>query len=136
MKPVKEYIFSSGLNKTNYNSVGEARFNARSWDMYKDKNQMDLIKNVHVLRYQEALDMEKGNGEATDGIRNIGVEYDLLEASRGYGIYFCQENGRLNERHGWLDQCTGVRPVVEMVDNVYIVNGDGTEANPYVLGKE
>ena len=133
---IKEYIFSSGLNKTNYNSVGEARFNARSWDMYKDKNQMDLIKNVHVLRYQEALDMEKGNGEATDGIRNIGVEYDLLEASRGYGIYFCQENGRLNERHGWLDQCTGVRPVVEMVDNVYIVNGDGTEANPYVLGKE
>lgn len=38
-----------------------------------------------------------------------------------------KENGRMNERYGWLDQCTGVRPVVEMVDNVYIVSGDGTE---------
>lgn len=130
---IKEYIFSSGLNNTVYSSSG---FNARNWDMYKDKNQMDLIKNVHVLKCQEASDMEKGNGEATDGIRNIGVEYYLLESSKGSGVYFCQENGRMNERHGWLDQCTGVRPVVEMVDNVYIVSGDGTETNPYVLAKE
>lgn len=133
---IKEYILSSGKNRTEYGSLGDIRFNARNWDMYKDKNQMDLIKNVHVLRVQEALDMEKGSDRATEGIRNIGVEYELLEVTRGYGVYNCYGNGSVGERHGWLDQCTGVRPVVEMVDNVYIVSGDGTEANPYILGKE
>ena len=30
----------------------------------------------------------------------------------------------------------GIRPVVEMNDGVYIAGGDGTETNPYVLGKD
>lgn len=133
---IKEYILSSGLNMTNYNSVGGVTFNARSWDMYKDKKQIDLIKNVHVLRYQEALDMEKGSDRATDGIRNIGVDYIIEEASGGIEEFKCYGNGEVSWHGGWLDQCTGLRPVVEMVDNVYIVSGDGTEENPYILGKE
>ena len=32
--------------------------------------------------------------------------------------------------------CSGIRPVVVMNEGVYIASGDGTEANPYVLGKD
>ena len=32
--------------------------------------------------------------------------------------------------------CWGIRPVVVMNDGVYIASGDGTESNPYVLGKD
>lgn len=32
--------------------------------------------------------------------------------------------------------CWGIRPIVVMKEGVYIVSGDGTEADPYVLGKD
>ena len=35
----------------------------------------------------------------------------------------------------YANDCWGIRPVVVMNEGVYIAGGDGTEANPYVLGK-
>ena len=31
------------------------------------------------------------------------------------------------------NSCLGIRPVVTMVDGVYIASGTGTEADPYIL---
>ena len=32
--------------------------------------------------------------------------------------------------------CFGIRPVVVLKSGVYIASGDGTEENPYILGKD
>lgn len=37
--------------------------------------------------------------------------------------------------YGTNEYCFGIRPVVTMVEGVYIVSGIGTEEDPYVLGK-
>ena len=34
-----------------------------------------------------------------------------------------------------MQYCYGIRPIIKMNDGVYVVSGDGTEDNPYVLGK-
>lgn len=43
-----EYILSGGKRKINYNT-----YEARDWNMYKDKNQIDIIEEVHAITYDE-----------------------------------------------------------------------------------
>lgn len=33
-------------------------------------------------------------------------------------------------------KCYGIRPVISMASDVYIKSGEGTDENPYILGKD
>lgn len=54
----------------------------------------------------------------------------------GFSFGKIDNGGYYHITGGWLNECYGIRPVVEMVDGVYIVSGSGTELDPYVLGKD
>ena len=63
-----EYLLSSGTRKINYNtsSIG-VKVNPRSWDMYKDKNQLNLIKEVHAMTYEDFLNNIGNTGKIAIG---------------------------------------------------------------------
>ena len=136
-----EYILSGGKRQTVYNT-----YRPRSWQMYVDKNQKDLIadttdkdgkqiKDVHAMNYSEALAIT-GNTNSTDGLRNTGEYYWLASAyprtnDRVWDVY---DGGKIfYDYHGY---CWGVRPVVCLTSEVYIKSGGGTETDPYILGKD
>ena len=109
------------------------KINQRNWDMYIDEEQKDLIEEVHCMTYDEYR-------YASELVRTTGSYYFLAKA-RGYSVlYFINSNGTaLNNGETYSSDrfhCFGIRPVVTMVDGVYIASGDGTESSPYVLGKE
>ena len=135
-----EYILSGGTRQTTYNT-----YKPRSWQMYVDKNQKDLIadttdkdgkqiKDVHAMDYSEALAIT-GNTNSTDGLRNTGAYYWLASAhpSGNYSVWGVGSNGSIGSN---CYHCWGVRPVVSLTSGVYIKNGSGTEADPYILGKD
>ena len=104
--------------------------------MYKDNNQLNLIKEVHEMTYDEAYNTDKE-------IRKIGSGYWLATAYDGYGYRWdldcIFQDGNIGEARGmnnYTGKCLGIRPVVTMNDGVYIVSGTGTESDPYVLGKD
>ena len=135
-----EYILSSGKRQTGNNT-----YQSRSWQMYIDQSQKDLIanttdkdgkqiKDIHAMDYNEAYAITN-NKDNTTGIRNTGAMYWLASASTsnaGYvwGVYL---NG---EMATGSDYCWGVRPIVSLTSGVYIKSGTGTEADPYILGKD
>ena len=113
--------------------------------MYVDKNQKDLIadttdkdgkqiKDVHAMDYSEALAIT-GNTNSTDGLRNTGAYYWLASAHPSFssGVWNVYGFGGIYS-NGYF--CWGVRPVVSLTSGVYIKNGSGTEADPYILGKD
>ena len=135
-----EYILSGGTRQTTYNT-----YKPRSWQMYVDKNQKDLIadttdkdgkqiKDVHAMDYSEALAIT-GNTNSTDGLRNTGAYYWLASAhpSSNGGVWYVYSSGYISYGSNY---CWGVRPVVSLTSGVYIKNGSGTEADPYILGKD
>ena len=63
-----EYLLSSGTRKINYNtsSIG-VKVKPRSWDMYKDKNQLNLIKEVHAMTYEDFLNNIGNTGKIAIG---------------------------------------------------------------------
>ena len=65
---VAEYLLSSGTRKINYNtsSIG-VKVKPRSWDMYKDKNQLNLIKEVHAMTYEDFLNNIGNTGKIAIG---------------------------------------------------------------------
>lgn len=134
-----EYIISSGKKATNYkNWNSEITLNPRSFDMYIDKNQRDLVKEVHCINGEEALKIT-GNGlNIPSEISNTGAYYYFEDEGINTGFSFgkIDNGGYYHTSGGWLNECYGIRPVVEMVDGVYIVSGSGTELDPYVLGKD
>ena len=135
-----EYILSGGTRQTTYNT-----YKPRSWQMYVDKNQKDLIadttdkdgkqiKDVHAMDYSEALAIT-GNTNSTDGLRNTGAYYWLASAHPSYddNVWYVGNGGSIYDSSYY---CWGVRPVVSLTSGVYIKNGSGTEADPYILGKD
>ena len=126
-----EYILSGGQRQTGYST-----YQPRDWSMYKDNNQLNLIKEVHEMTYDEAYNTDKE-------IRKIGSGYWLATAYDGYGYRWdldcIFQDGNIGEARGmnnYTGKCLGIRPVVTMNDGVYIVSGTGTESDPYVLGKD
>ena len=135
-----EYILSSGKRQTGYNT-----YQPRSWQMYVDQSQKDLIadttdkdgnpiKDIHAMDYNEALTIT-GTINSTNGIRNTGEYYWLASLHASYDIYIWIV-GDLGDIICFTNGCLGIRPVVTMTDGVYIKSGTGTEANPYILGKD
>ena len=143
-----EYLLSGGIRRDSYNKLSDTTtsINPRNWQMYVDQNQKDLIadttdkdkntiKDIHAMDYNEALAIT-GNADKANQIRNTGAYYWLANASLGTdNLYeWCVANsGSIGV---WKTGCYGIRLVVKMVDCVYIKTGTGTEADPYILGKD
>lgn len=117
------YILSSGKKYNNFNT-----YKPRNWDMYIDKNQKELIKEVHAMEYEEAP--EKGNS-----LRYISSSYWLATVGTGRYLRYLQDEAH-DWGDGWLDRCYGIRPVITLKDGVYIASGYGVVGNEYVLAKE
>ncbi len=133
-----EYILSSGKRQTGYNT-----YQPRSWQMYVDQNQKDLIanttdkdgneiKDIHAMDYSEAS-ATTNSTSSTNGIRNTGACYWLASAntSDNGNVWNVRSNGNMYNYYG---NCWGVRPIVSLTSGVYIKSG--TEADPYILGKD
>ena len=133
------YLLSSGAKFGTYNTLSDGtEINKRNWNIYKDKelDKKEYIKEVHVMTLDEALELT-GDTLATDGIRNTGTYYwlaDKYEYNSYRRLYYVQDNGKIDStsRNG----CMGIRPIVTLNEGIYIASGSGTEADPYVLGKE
>ena len=99
--------------------------------MYKDKelDKKGWIKEIHYINQNDIN--ETG---VFDERLNIGSTYWLASAGwRGIALNCMTAN---SENPAGNSGCRGIRPVVEMVDGVYIASGTGTEADPYILGKD
>ena len=120
------YLLSNGERQKDFTTLqDQTLINKRNWDMYKDKNQLDLINNVHCATYEE---LSKSDNIA------IGCYYWVAD---NYGGYLrCAYDGGILYEDARNSYCFGVRPVIEMNDGVYVKSGDGTEMNPYVLAKD
>ena len=126
----EEYILSGGQRQTNYNT-----YQARDWSMYKDKKQLNLIDEVRIMTYEDALEIT-GSKATTVGIRRTNSLYCLGTAANMYFMLRIETDGRITESGSYDEYCWGIRPVVSMKEGVYIASGDGTEADPYVLSKD
>ena len=126
-----EYILSGGQRQTDYST-----YQPRDWSMYKDKtlDKNGYISDVHAMTYDEAYTIT-GNTSFTYGIRNTGAYYWLASActSNNYGVWNVGNDGYI---HSSGSYCLGVRPVVSLTYGVYVKSGSGTEADPYILGKD
>ena len=114
--------------------------------MYVDQSQKDLIadttdkdgkqiKDIHAMDYNEAYAITNSTS-STKGMRNTGAYYWLASAntSSRYYVWSAVGNGGMGDNYCSL--CWGVRPVVSLTSGVYIKSGTGTEADPYILGKD
>ena len=126
-----EYILSGGKRETGYST-----YQPRDWSMYKDKtlDKNGYISDVHAMTYDEAYKIT-GNKYETTGMRNTGAWYGLASAntSGSFNVWIVNSYGNMD--HG-RNFCFGVRPVVSLASGVYIKAGTGTEADPYILGKD
>ena len=126
-----EYILSGGQRQTDYGT-----YQARDWNMYKDKtlDKNGYIGDVHAMTYDEAYKIT-GNSGSTTGMGNTGAYYWLASADTSYDCYVWRVNYRGSLYYA-SNYCWGVRPVVSLTSEVYIKTGTGTEADPYILGKD
>ena len=133
-----EYILSSGKRQTGYNT-----YQPRSWQMYVDQSQKDLIanttdkdgkqiKDIHAMDCNEVYAITNNTG-LPNVIRNTGAYYWLASAniSDSISVWNSSNDGRYIR-----NICGGVRPVVSLTSGVYIKSGSGTETDPYILGKD
>ena len=140
-----EYLLSSGKRQKEYSTLRTGKtINPRNWQMYVDQKQKDLIvnttdkdgnpiKDIHAMDYSEALAIT-GDRHSANGIRNTGAYYWLASAYPNYDyVWHVDSNGNIN---GDVYYCWGVRPVVSLTSGVYVKSGTGTEADPYILGKD
>ena len=106
-----EYLLSGGKRQTDYNTLDNGKvINPRSWQMYIDQNQKDLIadttdkdgnqiKDIHAMDYSEAYSITNDT-DSTDGIRKIGETYCLPYTNKNiwYGdieLYIVYDNGSM-----------------------------------------
>ena len=126
----ENFVYNNETKNDNFKAADI--LSTRSWQMYVDKNQKDLIEGIHVMTRSEAFEIT-GDNRWTYGIRNIGSYYWLGSAngSNGYCVWYVERDGSIDD--GW-GVCLGCRPVVSMKSGVYIKSGEGVEGSPYVLG--
>lgn len=129
-----EYLLSSGQRQTSYNKLSSGEtINVRNWDKYKDKNKLNLIDNVHLMTYDEAVAITGDISPTNDIRRKTGGLYWLGSSHTDMHLDRGEKDGSVNF-HDTMS--FGVRPVVTFVDGVYVVSGEGTSSDPYVLGIE
>lgn len=141
-----EYLLSSGKRQIDYGNFNSGTaINPRSWQMYVDKKQKDLIadtidkdgktiKDVHAMNYEEAENIT-GSRDETNGMRNTGGYYWLASSYQDNNISMWHVNNK-GKIYYLRDNCIGIRPVVTMAEGVYIKSGSGTDTDPYILGKD
>ena len=126
-----EYLLSNGERQTAYKELYDGTIiNPRSWNMYKDKDldSKGYIKNVHCITNSEAK-------AATSNIKVTGSCYWIASAYY-YDLGMVDKTGTMSYYlHLSQSLCIGIRPVVELNEGVYIVSGNGTATNPYILAK-
>ena len=121
--------------------------------MYIDQRQKDLIadttdkdrkqiKDIHAMDYSEAYAITNSE-DSTTGMRNTGGFYWLASALMNDGKYLRNVYGIFfggSSYYGIIglgyELCYGIRPVVSLTSGVYVKSGTGTEADPYILGKD
>ena len=87
------------------------------------------------MDYTEALAITGSTNSAT-GLRNTGAYYWLASSYTG-SLYKTMWHVTHNGGIGYtISPCLGIRPIVTMADGVYVKSGSGTEADPYILGKD
>lgn len=140
-----EYILSGGKRQTEYSTSNTGKLiKPRSWQMYVDQNQKDLIanttdengrliKDVHAMDYNEAIEIT-GDRNSTNGIRSTGANYWLASVYGHQDLWSVTGTGYIETAVNY--RCYGVRPVVSLASGVYIKSGTGTESDPYILGKD
>ena len=128
-----EYILSSGKIK-NSSLTSNIPTKTRNWDKYKDQSKLDLIDSVRCMTYDDAYKITNSTSVTNDSRRMTGAYYWLGSAYNGGSrLWVVSYSGGMgNSSHN----CFGVRPVVSLTSGVYIKAGTGTEADPYILGKD
>ena len=102
--------------------------------MYKDKDQLNLIDEVHAMTYDEAVAITGNRSSTTTtGMRSTGGCYWLASAISHDGLWYVRIGGDV---YGNRNYCWGVRPVVSLKSGVYIEKGTGTEEDKYILKME
>ena len=97
--------------------------------MYKDKelDKKEYIADVHVMTYDEANRILNNKS-----IIDNNIAYWLGNANNHNTLYMI-----INGKIDWSSiGYYGIRLVVNFNEGVYIASGNGTEASPYVLGKD
>ena len=133
-----EYLLSSGIRRTEYSVYDNMNINHRNWNMYRDNELYNkgYIKGIHAMTYDEALKIT-GDTNETNTVRKTGGAYFLASAIGQGLLYGVSNEGEIvGSNVGGYGGCLGIRPVIELNNNIYIVSGSGTENDPYVLEKE
>ena len=129
---VAEYILSSGKIK-NSSLTSNIPTKTRNWDKYKDQSKLDLIDSVRCMTFGDAYKITNNSFGTNDSRINTGAYYWLGSASDNVGLWNVNKYGYMDDYSGY---CCGVRPVVSLKSGVYAVSGDGSESDPYILGKD
>ena len=127
-----EYILSNGKTK-NSSLTSNIPTKTRNWDKYKDQSKLELIDSVRCMTYEDAYKITNSESTTSDSRRKIGAMYWLGSAHVSDYLWFVTRYGSMSYS-GYF--CLGVRPVVSLKSGVYAVSGDGSESDPYILGKD
>ena len=144
-----EYLLSSGKRQTENSKLSDGTaIKPRSFQMYVDQSQKDLIanttdkdgntiKDVHAMDYNEAIEIIITTN-IIQVVRNIHSYYWLASAywSSSGDLYVWGVGNYRDEMVVGNGNCWGIRPVVSLTSGVYIESGNGTEESPYILAKE
>ena len=128
-----EYLLSGGIRQTKYSTLPDTgtTINPRNYDNYKDQSQLNLIKEIHCMTNDELTSLT-GDTDLIKNLKVINVPYWVATSYYNNNLYDITNAG--TEMYGSFD--IGIRPVVAMVDGVYLKSGNGTEESPYVLAVE
>ena len=129
-----EYILSSGQRHQNYPYIYNGSNQFRNWDMYKDQKQLDIIKEVHCLTYDKDISITEEIVQTSNDLLKINSNYWFASSYNFSSLHFCSKHGYINA-NGTYNSGWGIRPVIELVSGVQIKGGEGTEEDPYILGK-
>ena len=129
-----KYILSNGKTK-NSSLTSDIPTKTRNWDKYKDQSKLNLIDSVRCMTYDDAYKITNSASSTNNSIRTTGANYWLGSASGSRFLWFVRYDGNMFSSY-YDYHCWGVRPVVSLTSGVYIKTGTGTEADPYILGKD
>ena len=134
------YLLSGETKKNEYKTLDTGKnINTRNMEMYRDKSldKKGFIKEVYIAKNEEIFKIT-GNDNSTEGIRNINSYY--ITSYVDYGtcslVWWNIKGEKKHQDHFYSGFCMGIRPVIVMNEGVYIKYGSGTEADPYILGKD
>ena len=87
------------------------------------------------MTYDDAYKITNSKSSTNDQRRMTGAYYWLGSAGSSRYLWYVYNYGDMYNDVGFCC-CCGVRPVVSLKSGVYIKAGTGTDADPYILGKD